>query len=156
VNKRIIVRNGRSPFQFVLSAVCGLSGFVGLVVPAPGTSNVIAKVFGDAGPSFYLALLFSSLIVLVGMLLPRGTSGRFVHALQVERIGLWPLAGACLAYGAAILAVSGSTALVGAALTGGIGIAAIVRIRIITTDLRKVDELLALDATREERPEGDV
>lgn len=155
MNKRIIVRNGRSPFQAVLAGVCALSGFVGLVIPTPGTSNVIIKVFGAAAPSFYLALLASSLIVLAGMLLPRGTSGRFVHALQVERIGLWPLAGATLAYGAGILAVSGLSGLVGAALSGGIGIASIVRIRIITTDLRKVDELLALDAGREQRPEGD-
>lgn len=155
MNKRIIVRNGRSPYQAVIAGVCALSGFVGLVVPAPGTSSVIIKVFGDAAPSFYLALLFASLIVLVGMLLPRGTSSRFCHALQVERIGLWPFAGATLAYGAAILAVSGASGLVGAALTTGIGIASIVRIRIITTDLRKVDELLALDATREEHLEGD-
>ena len=154
MNKRIIVRNGRSPFQFVLTGVCCLSGFVSLVVPAPGTSNVVAKVFGDATPAFYVALLFSSVIVLVGMLLPRGTSDRFCHALQVERVGLWPMAGATLAYGAAILAVSGMTGLVGAALTGGIGVACIVRIRIITTDLKKVDELLALDTTREPAPEG--
>lgn len=152
MRKRIVVRNGRSPFQFALTGVCLLAGLLGLVLPAPGPSGNIPRVFGGYTGLFYLAMLLAAVVVLAGMVWPRGTSARFYRALEIERIGLWPLAGTALAYGAGNLAVSGLPALVSALLTGGIGVAALVRIRIIYVDLSRVDELLALDATREERP----
>ena len=148
MSARLVVRNGRSPFQFVLMAVCIAAGLLGLTLPEPGPSNSILRVFGLWAPWFYVLLFGSAVIVIVGMLLPRATSSRFRLALEVERIGLWPCAGASIAYGVANLAISGRTALVAALLTAGIGIAAFVRIYIITVDLRRVAELLALEAKR--------
>lgn len=148
MSARLVVRNGRSPFQFVLMAVCVAAGLLGLTLPGPGPSNNIVRVFGLWTPWFYVLLFGSAVIVIIGMLLPRSTSGRFRLALEVERIGLWPCAGASIAYGVANLAISGQTALVAALLTAGIGVAAFVRIYIITVDLRRVAELLTLEAKR--------
>lgn len=149
---RIVVRNGRSPFQFALTGVCLIAGLLGLVLPAPGPSGNIPRVFGHWAPGFYLAMLTAAVIVLVGMVHPRTPAARFITALHIERIGLWPLAGSSLAFAAANLAITGRPALVSALLTGGIGVAALVRVRIISVDLRRIDELLTSDATREREP----
>lgn len=121
-------------------------------MPGNGPSASIARVFGVATPWFYVALLASSLIVLAGMVWPRTTVSRFALGLQIERIGLYPLAGSTLAHAAATLAVAGRTALVSALLIGGISAAALARVRIITVDLHRVATLLILDSARGRRP----
>lgn len=148
---RIVIRNARSPYQFALVAVSATAGCLGLVLPVPGPSNNIPRVFGAATAWFYAALLISSMIVAAGMMWPRGSSTRFRFGLELERVGQWPLGGAAFAYAATNLAVAGPTALVSALLTGGIGVAALVRVYTITIDLRRVTELLALDADRRGR-----
>ena len=148
--KRLVVRHGRSPFQFALTAVMCAAGLTGLLLPAPGPSSNIARVFGDYGPLFYLMMLVSAIVVAAGMVFPRSTADRFVTALHIERIGLWPMSGVALAYATTNLAVSGVPALVSALLTSGIGVAALVRVHIINVDLKKICELLAADASRGE------
>jgi hypothetical protein len=92
-------------------------------------------------------------IVLVGAVWPRPTIHRLTMGMQVERIGLFPLGGASLSYAVATLIGSGRPALLAAMLIGGIGVAAMVRARIITTDLRKLDRLiLTVDPPDKERP----
>lgn len=151
MKSRITIRTARSPYQFALVGVCGLAGLSGLILRAPGPSTGISRAFGDGAPWFYVAMLGSALLVLAGMLWRRGTSARFRTGLEIERIGQWPLAGCCFAYAAA-LAASGLSALLAALLTGGIGVAALVRVRIITVDLGHVEELIALDAKRGQSP----
>lgn len=145
---RIVVTNSRNPFQLALLAVSAASGLVGLVLPDPGPSNNIAKVFGPWDGLFYTALFVSSLVVVLGSLWPRGTSDRFVTGQKIERAGLMPLCATTTSYAVANLVIAGRTALVAALLVGGIALAAAARMYIITLDLHRVDELVAMEADR--------
>lgn len=150
--QRVTIRNGRNPFEYALVAVSLAAGILGLALPTPGPSTAVARAFGDGAPWFYLALLTSAAIVITGTLWPRPSIHRLTMGMQIERIGLIPLGGTSLAYAAATLVQNGRAALVAALLIGGIGIAALVRARIVTTDLRHLDRLLVLDPPREGQP----
>lgn len=141
---RVSIRNGRSPFEFALVTVSATSGLLGLALK-PGPSASIIRAFGEGTPWFYLAMLVSAVTVMLGALWPRTSVRILSRGMRIERAGLLPLGGACLAYGAATLAMSGRSALIAAMLIGGIGVAAWVRARIITTDLSRLDELLDLE-----------
>ena len=143
----VVVRNGRSPFEFALVTVSLVSGVVGLSLSEDASSS-IAQVFGHHAVWFYAAMAASSLLVPVGMLWPRTDSSRFRLALEIERIGLWPLGGATFAYSAALLVVTGRGGLIAGLLTLGIGVASFVRIWIIFVDLRRVEHLLMNEVSR--------
>lgn len=144
---RVEIRNGRSPFEFALTSVCATSGLLGLTMPPPGPSANIVRTFGDHGaPWFYLAMLVSALIVLVGPWWPPRTCIRnLMMSLRIERIGLIPQGSCALAYGLANLLITGKPALIAGLLIGGIGAASWVRALIIARDLRKLQALLHLD-----------
>lgn len=140
----------RDPFELPLVVTCLASGALGLALPAPGPSNNIAAVFGQLTGPFYAVLLVSAIVVVVGYLWRRRTARQVEIGLQVERAGLYPLGGAAIAYGIVAVGLGGRTALVAGLLTGGIGVACLVRALIVRLDLRALDAALADDAVPEE------
>jgi hypothetical protein len=142
---RIVIRNGRSPFEFALVSVSAASGLLGLVLPNPGPSGSIARAFGDYAPVFYALQFAAALVVVLGAAWPRYSVRHLGLGMRIERAGLIPLGGASAAYAAANIVMTGRTAIIAALLIGGIAAAAWIRARIITSDLHKVDELLELE-----------
>jgi hypothetical protein len=142
---RVVIRNGRSPFEFALVSVSCGAGLLGLTLPGPGPSNSIALAFGKFAPAFYAVMFTSAVIVMMGAAWPRYSVRHLGLGMRIERAGLIPLGGACAAHASATLAMSGRTAVIASMFIGGIALAAWVRASIITSDLRKVDQLLELE-----------
>lgn len=143
---RVTLRNGRNPFEFALVGVCAVTGLAGLLIPVPGPSKALLSTFGPVGAQwFYLLMMISSLIVLIGTFWQRKTVRQLAIGMRIEQIGLLPLGGACVSYGAAILMLNGVPAITSGMLTTGIGIACWARCRIVAIDIRRVDKLIKLD-----------
>lgn len=139
---RASVRSGRHPFQVALLSVSLVSGLAGLVLTGPAPSAGVDKALGSISPWFYLALLVSASLGLLGGF----WRSRDIRSLQVglliERAGMPLLAGAAGCYSALSLIASGGRALVAVLLIGGIAVAALVRTRQITRDLTYVRSLI--------------
>lgn len=132
---------------------CG-AGLLGLTLKNP--SNSITLAFGTYAPAFYAVMLVSALTVLLGAAWPRYSVRHLGLGMRIERAGLIPLGGACAAYAAANLLMTGRSAVIAAMFIGGIALAAWVRASIITSDLRKVDELLELEPPSRAAPKDGV
>lgn len=125
------VPRGRNSFEIFLLASCVLSGTTSL--------------FGDAEPSTLQRALDAWMVVAWALLLTLGGgAGLFGIALRsaswgllVERIGMYLLAGASLAYGIAVIVANGKAALFAGLFTIAFGLAAVARAIQITRTVRQ-------------------
>lgn len=90
----LVVRNGRHPIVLLVMVACLVSGLMGLFLgPQPSSSIIDRFVPEPWNTTYYIILLLSSTIILIGVWLPD-----LRDRLMVEQIGLWFLSGALLIY----------------------------------------------------------
>lgn len=118
------LRAGRHPFQTYLLSLCVISG-------APmAVGKVTANSIEDKLPqplviAWGIMLVSGAAVALIGAYL----RGSYATALTLERIGLWSVGGAALAYGVCILAAGNIGSLVVAGIILGFGAACVRRAR---------------------------
>lgn len=150
------VRSGRHPFQVALLGVSLVSGLAGLILRGPAPSAGVDRALGAISPWFYAALFVSAALGLLGAFWRSRDIRGLQLGLQVERAGMPLLAGAAGCYSALSLIASGGRALVAVLLIGGIALAALVRTRQITSDLRYVRDLLDEHTDSSPADDGDT
>lgn len=90
----LVVRNGRHPIVLLVMAACLSSGLMGLFLePDPSASIIDRYVAEPWNTTYYIILLLSSTVILIGVWLPD-----LRDRLMVEQIGLWFLSGALIIY----------------------------------------------------------
>ena len=147
------LRRGRHPYQVSLLAMTLLSGISGLVAPPSQRSPVIEQAFGANASWLYLSLTVAAVLGLLGGFWPSKTAKSQQIGMQIERAGTPVFAGACLAYSVAVFSSSGLRAVFAGALIAGIALAAAIRTRQLTVDLRTIRAIL--DAREVRNPGGD-
>lgn len=138
----------RNPFETVVFAASffSLPGALGFTSPP---ASVVAQMGPGAARWWLVFFSLSGLIAMTGLLMesPRRTTLN-VNALVLEQIGCVLLGWSCLFYAAAAFGYGGTSALAGAGLILGFGIAAFVQAFKIENVLRSLRGKKYLDPLR--------
>lgn len=131
------VRTGGEPFQTAILIAFALWGLTSLAT-LHNVTNPTTRTLPTWGLYlFFAGLTVSSGTTLVGVVWQTWLK-EFI-GFYIERAGLVALAGLCGAYSVWALAASGARAIAFALILTGIGVASLVRIRQIRTDLKQVE-----------------
>lgn len=133
----LVMRNGRHPIAMLVMAACLVTGIMGLVLsPDPAGSIIDRWVPEPWRTVYYVTLVFSGLIVLVGVWLPH-----IRDRLMVEQIGLWFLSGALMIYPLVIWLAYSQRLGLGGMISLLCGLGCIGRIGEILYELRELDKI---------------
>lgn len=130
------MKTGNEPFQTAILVAFALWGLVSLAT-LHSVSTTTTRTLPTWGIYlFFVGLTVSSVTALMGVVY-QVWQKEFV-GFYIERSGLVALAGLCGAYSVWALAASGARAIAFALILTSIGLASLVRIRRIRSDLRQV------------------
>lgn len=134
----LVVRNGRHPIVLLVMAACLSSGFMGLFLdPDPAASIIDRYVPEPWNSTYYVILMLSSTVILIGVWLPDPRD-----RLMVEQIGLWFLSGALLIYPLVIWASYSPRLGLGGMISLLCGIGGLARIVEILNEVRSLRRLI--------------